>query len=991
MIIFNEKELNSPYVKENKIIDINSTEKDFFTLIKKVEAGEDISEIANITITRFTPYADFQGELKFEPILPGTPEGDRVGRSYSTIYTQEEFDQLNNENSFYKRPQAFIEYEKDMFEMPTNFVFNHEITEISNEELLHEMYSAAGILPTLWGEKDLTVEEKKKMSTDGAKLIRIFENQETGQISKDNGIPSRKRIEFYESLNDYEKRIINNGRIHPMYLIDLAIKLRHEPTEKDPMKMSNFLLTTQMMKEVLRIADYNSAVTDEIQRESDEERKKELQGRYQKRLSPTELSKKYRESFAEKNPELLKKAEEAFVKEYRRAPMVLSWYMEGQLAFRGILPKDVTDEDIDAIVKSFNQKNVAKVAKYRNATLFGLDGTLNFNNTRDQLIEYIGVQISPDDARILNKKGFFEWLAKYNDISIATLDKILANEEHISFFTLEDNPETTKAKASNARGYQDCLKYESKYGYKFKDNELAIRGRHTVVKKDKMTMRFLSADDYANFTIGYDTNCCQHWQGAGESCVWKYTTDPFAGAVVIEENGEVVAQAFVWTNEETSTFVFDNIEFSTKRDRNADSTAHAKFMGIIDTFCDALPYRNVHMGMGYNTLGNGIGDQIQKGEDVAEVTTLSNKKVVSWHEKFGFYSDYHAAGAGTPARVLKRNGSLAGVEKIDPAAKVTTAPDEPTKWDVLLSPSFVYMLNNCQLSIEERISTAEEFLGNPSEEAQMRMIKSYPQAVLALDNICERAQLYMMQNPNLCDQIDKIKNPIKEIQIELFNKDPYYIKKATLLPEEFKIEAVKRNGMLLEAIDNPSDELIKTALNQNGYAIRTLPREKWTDEYMTLAANTSPKVITLFPECPDEALLAAINKNPDIFVLAKGGSEAIRLRVIQNKPSMILHIDNPKENEVRIAIEQNGLLIRNFQNLYPELREVAIRQNPWAIGAIKHPTFEEAYLATTLEPNTEKRIKDDDLINELHLARALEERGDINLDLQQNGNANIEI
>mgnify|MGYP002623883835 CR=1 FL=1 len=970
MIIFNEREYNSPFVRENKVIDINSTEKDLASFIKKVEAGEDISESCHITVTRFIPYADYKEELKFEPFLAGTPEGENISGSYAKTYTQHELEVLNDESIGYRHP-IFEEYEKTLFEQHTNFVFTEDKNPLPQNELLEELYAAYEILPTLWKE-EMSLEDKKKYSADGEKMMRIFTKDDMGKVSKDNPIPSKARIEFYQSLNDYEKRIINSGRIHPKLLTDIAIRLRMEPTEKDPGKMTGFLLTNDILEDMLEVIDYNSRLNDEIKRCTNPEEKKELEVRRRKVLNPSQIADEKKSGFSKKYPEALKRAEEAFKKEFHgRSPMVLSWYMEGQLRFRGIDPDKMTDEELDAIVKNFHQPNVKRVANYRNATLFGLDGILNFGNTKDQLIEYIGVQITPERAKSLEEKGFFTWLSKYSNITIALLDKVLKYEGNIKKFDLDLDPKKTYQRAKNERGFRDSQLYESKYKYRFQDNEVAIKGRNTVVTLRGMTMRFLDADDYANFTIGYDTQCCQHWGNAGESCVWEYTTDPFAAGVVIEENDEVVAQAFVFTNEETSTFVFDNIEFSTKRDRNADTNAHSKFMGIIDTFANALPYKNVHIGMGYNALGNGIGEPINKEEFVPMPTTIKNGHV---------YSDYHQSNA----RVIKRDGKLIGREAVEPAAKVSVKPDEPTRWDELASPAFSYMLNNCNLSPEERIATAREFLGNPSEEAQMRMVRAYPQAVLALENPCHEAQLYLLNNPGTTNLISKIKNPCIEVQVALFNRDPGYIRNANNLPEEFKIRALQANGLLLEVMPQPTDEMIKTALKQNGYAIRYVPKENWTEEYMKLSVSTSPKAITLFEDVTysDAVIREAVAKNPEVFSLSHGASEEARRFALEQKPGLIIHMDEPTYEEAKYAIEQNGLLIRNLQYQFPELRERAIRQNPWAIGALHDVTFDEAMLAISINPNVQIRIKDPTLLDEIHLAMDLN-AGPVNTDLSE--------
>ncbi len=93
--------------------------------------------------------------------------------------------------------------------------------------------------------------------------------------------------------------------------------------------------------------------------------------------------------------------------------------------------------------------------------------------------------------------------------------------------------------------------------------------------KNGITFRVLEKDDPLGFVIGDITNCCQHIDGAGESCVDDGYTNPEAGFMLFEKSiidkdgnptGEVqiLGQAYIWYDPQTKTVCLDNIEVPTK-------------------------------------------------------------------------------------------------------------------------------------------------------------------------------------------------------------------------------------------------------------------------------------------------------------------------------------------------------------------------------------------------------------------------------------------
>lgn len=207
---------------------------------------------------------------------------------------------------------------------------------------------------------------------------------------------------------------------------------------------------------------------------------------------------------------------------------------------------------------------------------------------------------------------------------------------------------------------EDRDNLEEIYGYSFEDNRVDIKGKDILISDKRRHLRsyILEADDPRNFTVGYDTDCCQHFDGAGETCVVSATQNPEAGIWIIEnrDNGKIEAQAWIYADERTDTLVFDNIEFA--NDQQADD-----YRDILMAFVKESPYRNIHMGMGCNAV-TGIGEDIDTDRDVF----VHTPEIYDNGEKIEAYSDYHDKNRSdgnekeVKARVLKRNGEILGKE-----------------------------------------------------------------------------------------------------------------------------------------------------------------------------------------------------------------------------------------------------------------------------------------------------------------------------------------
>ena len=144
------------------------------------------------------------------------------------------------------------------------------------------------------------------------------------------------------------------------------------------------------------------------------------------------------------------------------------------------------------------------------------------------------------------------------------------------------------------RAMKDLKEIERFYGA-FDFAQIKCEIERTSVQDKSLSAYILEPTDYRQLTVGYDTYCCQHYGGAGETAMMYGLMSSTAGFWVIEDKGQIRAQAEVWLSEDGRTFVFDNIEFA--NDRQVSD-----YEDIIKAWARECPYPNVVLGMGYTEI-----------------------------------------------------------------------------------------------------------------------------------------------------------------------------------------------------------------------------------------------------------------------------------------------------------------------------------------------------------------------------------------------------
>lgn len=1092
MIIFNNEEMPLKYLQKDRrgqaldqlVIEIRSRIADPKELLQTLKDGQDVSELVSISVYK-TGEGKYVTQAQYQPAESFMEDEDFE----SKILSEEELEELDVRGN---------DTRSDLAKAFESFVFNNpwrampfELCEVPMNDIITQLSCALGIMPTLKDIPDKSVQELIRMSNEGDKLYWGF-----ADISASNHLPSQRDIEFYQSLNDYEKRIINTSGVHPMNLLRLAehmksrggnsiiltsqaekymhrnslspaqcaVAMTTPSSEKaknevpitstrmipfalyaiddecSPSEIQNVLETQQMESslklqrsvdasrttEMLAASGYlhntgvpmlsdihstYSAAIDAINQGQFgynpaklEEWKKELEFEdfamamwhakagidipalinaitystkgtfYQNTISKykewylqeflpskngagynTEDVKDFAKTkyVAPKLP-LITKAEEYSRELFKGfVPRVLAEYVYAQLDVLEKKPSECSDEKLKEIVASFDRTSVSKIAKYKNSALFALSNKLNFAEIKQEHAEVFATFLTATDVGKMEKKKFVEWYKEHKDVSTSDLTELLNHASKIERFDKQKSAQELIDDVVNSFGKSECRNMEARYHYSFAENELAIRGRHVTATEGKLKMYMLQANDYRNFTVGYDTHCCQHYGNAGESCVWKATQDPFAGVVVIERDGDILAQAFIWTDESKDTLVFDNMEFA--NDRNVSS-----FTSIIAAWCEAMPYSNIHMGMGYNTLGNGFGKPVAMEDEARIPTTIRRNPCRDCYADDGvdIYTDYHVGRSyGNKARALKKDNHMFIQNRSN--VRITTRPDEPTRWDIMMRPENSIWLNDFHSSVEDRLAFSHDFLTNQTADVQMKAVKKNPLAIRYIEHPTPAVQEYVIQrDPSYAVHIN---DPCEHVQNILIDMDCSYIRKIAHPSETMAVRAVQANGLLLEAIPDEfkTENVVKEAVKQNGYAIKFVQNP--SEEVLRLAVTSTPKVITMIPGASLAVKHIAVNRDPNVLRLMDHPEEELQLIGVEADPYVINSIKEPSYNAIKRAVEKQGLIIRNFQYQYPELRMTAIEANPFALRVLKDPTQEECLSAVLKNRAVMSLIKDPEL------------------------------
>lgn len=277
----------------------------------------------------------------------------------------------------------------------------------------------------------------------------------------------------------------------------------------------------------------------------------------------------------------LKLITENFVNKFGRVPKIINTIY----AFKVI--NNINDS---TIVNEFNVKSISRLLKKYNAynTLY---------------IYYIHPQLEgiPEDVTECLRHAninVINWVVAHRRSNAKFLMQVIKNFDYLSTLIDINSANVREIK----RALVDCrgnLEFERiKRIYKFSTLSSSIQLCEVYNGEQKAFV--LDANSPLQAVLGYETHCCQHLGGAGESAMMYGLLASNAGFWAIEEKDKIVAQAEIWLGllDGKEVLVFDNIELSNDRDFNL-------VRGTLEKWLESSSYNNIIMGTGYNVMSHG--------------------------------------------------------------------------------------------------------------------------------------------------------------------------------------------------------------------------------------------------------------------------------------------------------------------------------------------------------------------------------------------------
>ena len=155
--------------------------------------------------------------------------------------------------------------------------------------------------------------------------------------------------------------------------------------------------------------------------------------------------------------------------------------------------------------------------------------------------------------------------------------------------------------------------------------------------------------------------------------------------------------------------------------------------------------------------------------------------------------------------------------------------------------------------------------------------------------------------------------------------------------EELQKSAIKQDGKAIKYISNPSEELKK-------FSIISLDPEDIlfvdnpTEEMKFFAVEKNDKAIKYIINQSVELQKEAIRQNISSIKYIKNPFEDVQKMVVKKDAFFIKYIKNPTEDVQKIAVQHNGFLIQFIDNPSENVQMEALKENIDSYQYIKNPT-----------------------------------------------------
>lgn len=167
----------------------------------------------------------------------------------------------------------------------------------------------------------------------------------------------------------------------------------------------------------------------------------------------------------------------------------------------------------------------------------------------------------------------------------------------------------------------------------------------------------LADSDYRGPLLGALTGCCQHLGGDGRACAAHGITSPYSAFYVVERNGKVAAQSWVWRNTHGG-LVFDSVEALDRSDEVIAATAQLLRAAAPQLQTKSLGITSLFIGEANSGITEDVAAQLAAGEmyetlPADECDYYDGQKHRLWSGTAGRKQKLPAIAGYTPRKAIK--------------------------------------------------------------------------------------------------------------------------------------------------------------------------------------------------------------------------------------------------------------------------------------------------------------------------------------------------
>lgn len=237
-----------------------------------------------------------------------------------------------------------------------------------------------------------------------------------------------------------------------------------------------------------------------------------------------------------------------------------------------------------------------------------------------------------------------KWIVQHPEASYDNVSEIFSNAEFLKI-TPDMTVDQIKSKISLEKAKMEIVKIEREYKNRdFHFSDCVCNLPKTEVNLGRYKAYIMDGQDPRQVRIGYDTNCCQHLNGAGESAMMYGLVNPDAGFWVIEDklSGKIMAQAEIWQCKESSiTQPGKEVSFKSRN-----------LIKLLETFVETEYADDVANEIGYDIWTNEKGDICYGADEDSPIYTegatisIKNPEIllydigenIEYREKFNYFA-----------------------------------------------------------------------------------------------------------------------------------------------------------------------------------------------------------------------------------------------------------------------------------------------------------------------------------------------------------------